>query len=178
MWHQLFSLSNFDPKVQFQVSLLAARTWCVFMQALQRQICPLHLLLFHRLCWSSVVLLSLGQFTLIGKTVTQKSSSMKTAEWTHNSIHSSLSATPTFIYSTSISFSISILLFVLMTYQRDGNVLVGQPVFPPGIICQVQDSSVSLNFAVHHRRKPQIKECTSDILTNKSVALWLSDNTV
>lgn len=65
-----------------------------------------------------------------------------------------------------------------MTYQRDGNVLIGQSVFPPGIICQVQDSSVSLNFAVHHRRKPQIKECTSDILTNISVALWLSDNTV
>lgn len=170
MWHQLFSLSNFDPKVQFQVSHLAARTRRVFMQALQRQICPLHLLLFHRLCWSSVVLLSLGQFTLIGKTVTQKSLSMKTAEWTHNSINSRRSTTPTL--STPLQSP------VLMTYQRDGNVLVRQPVFPPGIICQVQDSSVSLNFAVHHRRKPQIKECTSDILTNKAVALWLSDNTV
>lgn len=45
------------------------------------------------------------------------------------------------------------LLSVFRTDQRDGNVFVRQPVFPPGIIREVQDSAISLDLAVHLRRK-------------------------
>lgn len=34
-------------------------------------------------------------------------------------------------------------------YQRHGDVFVGQLVFPPSVIGEVQDSPVSLDFAVH-----------------------------
>lgn len=86
----------FCPKVWLHCGRSASSARRVFMQALQSQVCPLHLLFFHRLCRSSVVLLSLGQFA-----------------------------------------------------QGDGDIFIRQPVFPPGIISEVQDSAISLDFTVH-----------------------------
>lgn len=36
-----------------------------------------------------------------------------------------------------------------MTYQWDGNIFIRQSVFPPGIVSEVQDSPISLDFTVH-----------------------------
>lgn len=43
------------------------------------------------------------------------------------------------------------LICLYVTYQRDGNILIRQSVLPPGIISEVQDSPISLDFTVHPR---------------------------
>lgn len=39
------------------------------------------------------------------------------------------------------------------TYQRDGHVLVGQFIFPPRIIDQIQDPAIPLHLAVHRHSR-------------------------
>lgn len=41
--------------------------WDVLVEALEGQVCPLHLLFFHRLCGATIVLLRLRKLALEGK---------------------------------------------------------------------------------------------------------------
>lgn len=54
-----------------------------------------------------------------------------------------------FLFFHRLSCATIVLLWFRKLIQRDGHVLVGQLVLPPGVVDQVQDPAVPLHLAVH-----------------------------